>query len=153
MADQPVQIPDDIMKTAEAVAARIFVWRIPIFIQQIAHALLVERIRCLELANEIDQAPGDDSPMGPLMVAQVQIAQSIAAKISRGERIDSALTGIEVASAIAAERERIAAALDEEAETTPCAEDAAVVRDCARLVRADFSYEAAERLAEEADHG
>ncbi|BCH33199.1 hypothetical protein MesoLjLc_51290 [Mesorhizobium sp. L-8-10] len=47
-----------------------------------------------------------------------------------------------------AERERIAQALDDEADTTPCMEDAKVVRDCARLVRADFSYEEAERLAE-----
>lgn len=46
------------------------------------------------------------------------------------------------------ERARIAAALDDEAEATPCREDAMVVRDCARLVRARFSYDQAERLAE-----
>ncbi|WP_375590168.1 hypothetical protein ABWH89_04885 [Hoeflea alexandrii] len=45
------------------------------------------------------------------------------------------------------EREKIASDLDYEASITPCAEDAVVVRDCARLVRANFSYEEAERLA------
>lgn len=49
------------------------------------------------------------------------------------------------------ERERIAAALDEEADVIPCAEDAMVTRSNARLVRADFSYEDADRLAEEED--
>jgi hypothetical protein len=46
-----------------------------------------------------------------------------------------------------AERARIADALDHEAEVTPCDEDAKVVRDCAQLVRANFSYRAAERSA------
>lgn len=55
---------------------------------------------------------------------------------------------IDISDQIAAERERIAKALDEEADLSQCAEDAVVVRDCARLVRADFSYEEAERLAE-----
>jgi hypothetical protein len=53
-----------------------------------------------------------------------------------------------IKAAILAERERIAAALDFEASVTPCSEDAVVVRDCARLVRADFDYEVAEKLAE-----
>jgi len=43
-----------------------------------------------------------------------------------------------------AERERIAIALDSEADVIPCEEDASVVRSCAKLVRADFSYEDAE---------
>lgn len=46
------------------------------------------------------------------------------------------------------EREKIATALDVEADTTPCSEDAVVVRDCARLIRARFNYEEAERIAE-----
>jgi hypothetical protein len=50
-----------------------------------------------------------------------------------------------------AERERIAVALDDEADATPCLEDERVVRDCARLVRAGFDYEEAERLAEQED--
>ena len=50
--------------------------------------------------------------------------------------------------ALAGERERIASNLDTEADVTPCAEDAAVVRSCARLVRADFSHEAADALGE-----
>ena len=54
-------------------------------------------------------------------------------------------------AAILAERERIAVAIDDEADLCPCAEDAVVLRDTARLVRADFSCEEAERLAELAD--
>ena len=46
------------------------------------------------------------------------------------------------------EREKIAKALDEEADLIPCDEDAMVMRSCARLIRADFSYDEAERLAE-----
>ncbi|TPW26839.1 hypothetical protein [Pararhizobium mangrovi] len=40
--------------------------------------------------------------------------------------------------------EEVANSLDHEADVTPCAEDAVVVRDCARLVRAGFSYDEAE---------
>ncbi len=47
---------------------------------------------------------------------------------------------------VAAERERIAAAIDGEAEVCPCHEDAQVLRDTALLVRANFSYEDAEQL-------
>ena len=46
------------------------------------------------------------------------------------------------------ERERIARALDDEANVIPCQEDAMVTRTCARLVRANFSCDEAERLAE-----
>lgn len=49
------------------------------------------------------------------------------------------------------ERERIAAALDDEAGSLPCVEDAAVMRSSAQLVRADFSYDEAERIAEVED--
>lgn len=45
-----------------------------------------------------------------------------------------------------AERERIAKGLEAEAENSPCAEDASVHRGAAWLVRADFSYEEADRL-------
>lgn len=54
----------------------------------------------------------------------------------------------DVGSAILAERQRIVTALKEEADLTPCAEDAMVTRSNARLIEADFSYEEAERLAE-----
>lgn len=53
-----------------------------------------------------------------------------------------------IAKAIFAERQRIIARLKEEANLTPCAEDAMVTRSNARLIEADFSYEAAERLLE-----
>ncbi|SCM79906.1 hypothetical protein KL86PLE_90701 [uncultured Pleomorphomonas sp.] len=59
---------------------------------------------------------------------------------------------LDISAEIAAERERIAACLDEEAGLIPCTEDAMVTRSDARLVRADFSYEEADRLAEAEEH-
>lgn len=50
--------------------------------------------------------------------------------------------------AISIERQRIIAMLKDEADLTPCAEDAIVTRSNARLIEANFSYEEAERLAE-----
>ena len=50
-----------------------------------AGALLAERERCAQIADDYDQAPGDDSPMGPTMAAQVAIAQTIAERIRAGE--------------------------------------------------------------------
>lgn len=44
-----------------------------------------ERERCARIADDFDQAPGDDTPMGPVMAGQVAIAQAIAAKIREGE--------------------------------------------------------------------
>jgi hypothetical protein len=44
------------------------------------------------------------------------------------------------------EAERIAVALDYEASVCPCAEDAKVIASCATLVRANFSYDEAERI-------
>ncbi len=49
------------------------------------------------------------------------------------------------------ERERIARAIEAEADMTACDEDAGVTRGLAWLVRADFSYEDAERLQDEAE--
>ena len=53
-----------------------------------------------------------------------------------------------IALAILAERERIVARLLEEADLTPCGEDAMVTRSNAFLIKADFSYEEAERLSD-----
>lgn len=50
--------------------------------------------------------------------------------------------------AVMAERAMIVARLLEEAELTPCGEDAMVTRSIAFLIKADFSYEEAERLSE-----
>ncbi len=47
-------------------------------------AIDAERERCAQIADDYDQAPGDDTPMGPLMAAQVAVAQAIAAKIREG---------------------------------------------------------------------
>ena len=69
-----------------------------------------------------------------------------AAALIRAQAAEIAAHPAALQEARNAERERIAIALDEEANTTPCEEDAKVVRDCARLVRADFSYDAAEAL-------
>ena len=53
-----------------------------------------------------------------------------------------------MARAILAERERIASELDHEASVTPCEEDKMVTLSNAALVRANFSYEDAEKLSE-----
>ena len=49
-----------------------------------------------------------------------------------------------------AEKRRIARALIDEGDVTPCSEDRKVVFDCARLVLCDFSYDDAESLPDEA---
>lgn len=51
--------------------------------------------------------------------------------------------------AVMAETARIVARLLEEAELTPCGEDAMVTRSNAFLIKAGFSYEDAERLTDE----
>lgn len=58
-----------------------------------------------------------------------------------------------IARAILAERDRIADRLDEEADMTPCVEDAVVTRGNADLVRANFSYDDAEKIAAARDAG
>lgn len=50
----------------------------------VAEARAAERERCARIADDYDQAPGDDTPMGPLMAAQVAIATTIAAEIRAG---------------------------------------------------------------------
>ena len=50
-----------------------------------------------------------------------------------------------IKSTVLAERERIAAAIESEADLCPCDEDAKVLRETAALVRANFSYEEMER--------
>ncbi len=55
---------------------------------------------------------------------------------------------LDTSELVSAERERIATCLEEEADLIPCAEDAEVTRGNALLVRADFSYEEADRLEE-----
>jgi hypothetical protein len=49
--------------------------------QDLETAVLTEREACAREADNYDQSPGDDSVMGPVMVGQVQVAQSIAAAI------------------------------------------------------------------------
>jgi hypothetical protein len=63
---------------------------------------------------------------------------------------DGALIHGEVAraieAAVAEERERIACALDYQGDIAPCSEDGSVFKSAAQLVRADFSYEKADRI-------
>ena len=56
-----------------------------------------------------------------------------------------------VREAAKAERDRIIAALNDEADLCPCAEDSVVIRDCARLVEVNFSYDEAAAAAHRKD--
>ncbi|MEF2073536.1 ParB/RepB/Spo0J family partition protein [Consotaella aegiceratis] len=60
-------------------------------------------------------------------------------------------TAAKIARARADERQRIARQIEEEADVTPCQEDANVTRGLATLVRAGFSYDDAERLETDAE--
>lgn len=83
------------------------------------------------------------------------------ADLERGEKIVQELHGLRgydawaerLAKEIAVERERIANRLEEESALSPCKEDGSVYRSAAWLVRADFSYEEAERLEVAAEVG
>jgi hypothetical protein len=56
----------------------------PACVYHVYRAIVAERERCAQIADDFDQGPGDDSPMGPVMAAQVHLAQMIALAI-RGE--------------------------------------------------------------------
>ncbi|NSY48484.1 hypothetical protein G6M01_08170 [Agrobacterium tumefaciens] len=56
-----------------------------------------------------------------------------------------------IQDAVRTERNRIIEKLEEEADLLPCGEDAMVTRSNARLIKADFDYEEAERIAEMED--
>lgn len=56
-----------------------------------------------------------------------------------------------IMAALMAERSLIVLRLLQEADLTPCAEDAIVTRSNAFLIQADFSYEDADALAEKYD--
>lgn len=89
-----------------------------------AHLAALELHRCLDLCDTTRQLLD-------------LFAQELQAAYDRGK---------------ADERERIARAIDAEADVTPDREDRAVTRGLAWLVRADFSYEDAERLEAEAEN-
>jgi len=80
-------------------------------------------------------------------------AEAAAASCFSGTTIKSRQGKLAIARAIndavMAERARIVAGLLQEAEVTPCGEDAMVTRSNAFLIKADFSYEEAERLSDE----
>jgi hypothetical protein len=67
------------------------------------------------------------------------------------EPITDETTAALIATAVAAERERIIQGIEDEADVTPCLEDANVVRRIALLVRADFSYDRVEELEAESN--
>lgn len=75
-------------------------------------------------------------------------ARKVAMKIAAVLPVSGSEDVNHIAEAIFAERQRIIARLKEEADLTPCSEDAMVTRSNARLIEADFSYEEAERLLE-----
>lgn len=75
-------------------------------------------------------------------------ARAVAMKIAAVLPVTGSEDVDHIAKAIFAERQRIVARLMEEADLTPCSEDAMVTRSNARLIQADFSYEEAERLLE-----
>lgn len=88
-----------------------------------AHQAAIELHRCLDLRDTVKDVRN-------------LFAQELQAAYDRGK---------------ADERDRIARAIDAEADVTPDHEDQAVTRGLAWLVRADFSYEDAERLEAEAE--
>jgi len=79
------KIPEAVARSARAVAA--FVHHCPDIEaaeSTVAIAILQERERCAMIADDYDQAPGDDSSVGPIFAAQVAVAQSIADRIRKG---------------------------------------------------------------------
>ena len=79
-----------------------------------------------------------------LIAAAPDLLVGYRAALDEIDRLTAAL-----AEATIRERDRIAISLEQEAEMTPCAEDASVVRGCARLIRADFSYDDADADADD----
>ena len=106
-----------------------------------------------EAADLWDRAAPMDAKLGKLLLA---LAGHVPGYRVDTDAIHAALTtppaSAGPAAAVAAdairqaERDRIIAALEEEAELTPDDEDAAVTRENALLIRADFSYEELDRL-------
>lgn len=104
-------IPDDIMQTASDVAKTMLgeLSRC-VMLEPIAGAILAERARCAAIAEDYDQSPVDDTPMGTVMAGQVQVAQSIAGRIwGEGGDLSSALCDNLIAAAVHKERKRCAA--------------------------------------------
>lgn len=62
---------------------------------------------------------------------------------------DDVSMGDGMRAVLALVRENIAQGIDDEADVTPCAEDATVTRGVAQLVRVGFSYDAADAREEE----
>ncbi|WP_333822824.1 hypothetical protein [Pinisolibacter sp.] len=79
------ELPADILITALAIADGSFSCLDEVDVQDIARAIAAERERCAAIADDYDQAPGDDTPMGPIMVAQVAIAGEISRRIRHPE--------------------------------------------------------------------
>lgn len=75
------------------------------------------------------------------------IAADVDAALRKQDELHAPAPSDGLREAVEAERERIAVALETEADLLPCAEDAAVTRSNAALIRADFSYEDADRAA------
>ena len=88
-------------------------------------------------------APATPSDAADLAAARAEVDQLSGYLADRDAQI-AALTAANEAMR-ETERLRIATELDHEASVTPCAEDATVARNLAALVRANFSYDEADR--------
>lgn len=90
----------------------------------------------------------EDAPIGIKMQMTPDLANKLSDRIAHRRASQAAPAPSDgLREAVEAERERIAVALEAEADLLPCAEDAAVTRSNAALIRADFSYEDADRAA------
>lgn len=122
------------------------------------HARILERLRNLRpqigeiAATHIEALAADNKDLRARLDVRREMEAGYAhergvlkAKLDAAER-RVGYAEANLSAAIANERERIAAAIEHEADVCPCGEDAAVLRSTAALVRADFSYDDAEKL-------
>lgn len=113
-----------------------------------APSALVKALRTAEAAlsdiGDAEREEGDDLAWCEGRAAK---ALPLIRSVLRAALITTPAPSDGLREAVEAERERIAVALEAEADLLPCAEDAAVTRSNAALIRADFSYEDADRAA------
>ena len=113
-----------------------------------APSALVKALRTAEAAlsdiGDAEREEGDDLAWCEGRAAK---ALPLIRPVLRAALITTPAPSDGLREALEAERERIAVALEAEADLLPCAEDAAVTRSNAALIRADFSYEDADRAA------
>ncbi|TCV66312.1 hypothetical protein [Neorhizobium sp. S3-V5DH] len=94
------------------------------------------------------QVPEDTAREAAIRAVDAAREDFLLAKVSENDALLRRVAISVVTGAVLAERARIVARLLEEADLTPCGEDAMVTRSNAFLIKADFSYEEAERLSD-----